>query len=141
MCSTANSPLGTSSLAIPPEIVAATAGTSVRIEGHAPHNYVNESGKPARMPVLVEPSMTAFFREIGTIEPQSTPNFACIGAAMQRHGIESVQMVPWSFPITAPTANYVTDGRCAEFEGNSADRPCGYLILPDAFHMKGVRIH
>ncbi|KFL24916.1 cupin domain-containing protein [Brucella intermedia] len=76
----------------PPEVVAARAGTSVRIDGHAPHNYVNESDRSARMLVLVEPSMTAFFREIGTAEPQAAPDFARIGAAMQRHGIEALQM-------------------------------------------------
>ncbi|MDW6023162.1 cupin domain-containing protein [Mesorhizobium sp. BAC0120] len=76
----------------PPTAVSAGAGTSVRIDGHAPHNYANESGKPARMLVLIEPSMTAFFREIGTAEPQATPDFARIGAAMRRHGIEALQM-------------------------------------------------
>lgn len=76
----------------PPEVVAARAGTSVRIDGHAPHNYVKESDRSARMLVLVEPSMTAFFREIGTAEPQAAPDFARIGAAMQRHGIEALQM-------------------------------------------------
>lgn len=76
----------------PPEVVAARAGTSVRIDGYAPHNYVNESDRSARMLVLVEPSMTAFFREIGTTEPQAAPDFARIGAAMQRHGIEALQM-------------------------------------------------
>ena len=75
----------------PPAVVAAKAGTSVRIDGHTPHNYVNESGKPARMLVLLEPSMTAFFREIGTVEPEAKPDFARIGAAMQRHGIEALQ--------------------------------------------------
>lgn len=78
----------------PPATIAATAGTSVRIARNAPHNYVNESGKPARMLVLVEPSMTAFFREIGTAEPQAQPDFARIGAAMQRHGIHALEFVP-----------------------------------------------
>jgi quercetin dioxygenase-like cupin family protein len=76
----------------PPVVIAAAAGTSVRVDGHTPHNYVNESGSPARMLVLIEPSMTAFFREIGTAEPQVAPDFARIGAAMQRHGIEALQM-------------------------------------------------
>ena len=76
----------------PPVTVPARAGTSVSIDGNVPHNYMNESGKPARMLVLVEPSMTAFFREIGTAAPQGEPDFARIGAAMQRHGIEALQM-------------------------------------------------
>ncbi|MCB4769643.1 cupin domain-containing protein [Ancylobacter sp. Lp-2] len=71
-----------------PRTVTAGVGTSVRIDGCAPHNYFNESCKPARMLVLLEPSMTAFFREIGTAEPQAAPDFARIGIAMQRHGIE-----------------------------------------------------
>jgi quercetin dioxygenase-like cupin family protein len=78
----------------PPAAVVAGPGTSVRIGRNAPHNYVNESGKPARMLVLIEPSMTAFFREIGTAEPQAQPYFARIGAAMQRHGIKALEMVP-----------------------------------------------
>jgi quercetin dioxygenase-like cupin family protein len=76
----------------PPTMILAGAGTSVRIERHAPHNYMNESGKPARMLVIVEPSMTAFFREIGTTEPQAQPDFARIGAAMQRHGIHALEL-------------------------------------------------
>lgn len=75
-----------------PVTIVAKAGTSVRIDGNAPHNYMNESGKSARMLVLVEPSMTAFFREIGTPAPQGEPDFGRIGAAMQRHGIEAIQM-------------------------------------------------
>jgi len=76
----------------PPTVVAAEAGTCISIDGRAPHNYVNEGNRSARMLVMVEPSMTAFFREIGTAEPQAAPDFARIGAAMQRHGIEPLQM-------------------------------------------------
>lgn len=38
--------------------------------------------------------MTAFFREIGTAEPQAQPDFARIGAAMQLHGIQTLALVP-----------------------------------------------
>jgi len=76
----------------PPASVLAVAGTSVRLDGYAPHNYSNDSGRSARMLALVEPEMTAFFREIGTAEPQAAPDFARIGAAMQRHGIQALQM-------------------------------------------------
>jgi hypothetical protein len=65
----------------------------VRIDAHAPHNYVNESSKPVRMLVLIDSSMIAFFREIGTTEPQATPDLALIGAAMQRHGIKAPQIL------------------------------------------------
>ncbi|GMB82463.1 hypothetical protein NN6n1_32460 [Shinella zoogloeoides] len=78
----------------PPVAVAAGAGTSVKIDGNAPHNYMNESDRVARMLVLVEPSMTAFFRDIGTPAPQAQPDFARIGAAMQRHGIEALPVAP-----------------------------------------------
>ncbi|MDX8465607.1 cupin domain-containing protein [Mesorhizobium sp. VK23B] len=74
----------------PPEVTVAGPGTSVRIGPRAPHNYSNDSGRPVRMLVLVEPSMIAFFRDIGTVEPQAQPDFARIGAAMQRHGIEAL---------------------------------------------------
>ncbi|MCZ0737673.1 cupin domain-containing protein [Phreatobacter sp. AB_2022a] len=76
----------------PPVTIVAKAGTAVRIDGNAPHNYMNESTRPARLLVLVEPSMTTFFREIGTAAPQQEPDLARIGAAMQRHGIETLQM-------------------------------------------------
>ncbi|RWD99683.1 cupin domain-containing protein [Mesorhizobium sp.] len=74
----------------PPEVTVAGPGTSVRIGPRAPHNYSNDSGRPVRMLVLVEPSMIAFFRDIGTVEQQAQPDFARIGAAMQRHGIEAL---------------------------------------------------
>lgn len=77
----------------PPQVMRAGPGTSVRIPSMVPHNYVNESGKPVRMLVLLEPTMIAFFREIGSVErPQGGPDFARIGAAMQRHGIEALAM-------------------------------------------------
>ncbi len=75
-----------------PQVVLAGPRTAVRIPPMAPHNYSNDSGKPVRMLVLIEKSMIAFFRDIGTVEPQAEPDFAGIGAAMQRHGIEPITM-------------------------------------------------
>lgn len=76
---------------VPPVVIHAGPGTSVRIPSRVPHNYVNESGKPVRMLVMLEASMVAFFRDIGSSEPASgAPDFARIGAAMQRHGIEAL---------------------------------------------------
>jgi quercetin dioxygenase-like cupin family protein len=69
------------------------AGTSVRVDGLEPHNYANEGAAPARMLVLLEPQMTAFFRDIGRPNPPAAgaaPDFAAIGAAMARHGIAPV---------------------------------------------------
>lgn len=78
---------------LPPQVFAAGPGTSISIPSRVPHNYVNESGKPVRMLVAVEPSMVAFFREIGSSEPpQGAPDFDKIGAAMARHGIEALAM-------------------------------------------------
>jgi quercetin dioxygenase-like cupin family protein len=74
-----------------PYLGLAGPGTAVRIPAMAPHNYSNDSGRPVRMLVLVEKSMIGFFRDIGT-EPQAEPDFAEIGAAMQRHGIEPITM-------------------------------------------------
>ncbi|MER8577084.1 cupin domain-containing protein, partial [Mesorhizobium sp. M1338] len=67
-----------------PRTVVADPGSAVRIGPMESHDYSNESGKQVRMLVLVEPSMTAFFRDIGTVEPLTQPDFAKIGAAMQR---------------------------------------------------------
>lgn len=78
----------------PPAVIVAGPGASVRIDRNEPHNYLNESGRPARMLVLFEPSMTTFFRDIGLAEPEAEPDFARIGAAMQRHGIETLELVP-----------------------------------------------
>jgi quercetin dioxygenase-like cupin family protein len=76
---------------IPPVVIHAGPGTSVKIPSRVPHNYVNESGKPVRMLVMLEASMVAFFRDIGASEPASgVPDFARIGAAMERHGIEAL---------------------------------------------------
>ncbi|MCA1408930.1 cupin domain-containing protein [Ensifer sp. IC3342] len=74
----------------PPEVTVAGPRTAIHIGSMTPHNYSNDSGRTARMLVLLESSMIAFFREIGTSEPQSQPDFARIGSAMQRHGIEAL---------------------------------------------------
>ncbi|ODN68949.1 cupin domain-containing protein [Methylobrevis pamukkalensis] len=75
-----------------PRTVLAGPGTAVRIPSMLPHNYSNESGGPVRMLVLIEKTMIDFFRDIGASEPQGEPDFAKIGAAMQRHGIEPLTM-------------------------------------------------
>ncbi|WP_134495241.1 cupin domain-containing protein [Microvirga pakistanensis] len=77
---------------VPPEVTVAGPGTSVRVDPRAPHNYSNDGVDPVRMLVLIEPSMIAFFRDIGTAEPPAQPDFARIGAAMQRHGIKTPTM-------------------------------------------------
>lgn len=76
----------------PPRAEVAGPGTSVSIPRMAPHNYLNESGRPARMLVFLEPEMVTFFREIATPAPQTRPNFAALGAAMARHRINTLDM-------------------------------------------------
>lgn len=76
---------------VPPVVIHAGPGTSVKIPSRVPHNYANESDKPVRMLVVLDASMVAFFRDIGTAEPTSgAPDFARIVAAMERHGIEAL---------------------------------------------------
>lgn len=76
---------------LPPVVTQAGAGTALMIPSRVPHNYINESGKPVRMMVMLEDSMVAFFREIGAAEqPSGAPDFARIGAAMERHGIKAL---------------------------------------------------
>lgn len=72
----------------PPTVTVAGPGAAIRIPPRLPHNYANESGAPVRMLALLETSMTAFFRDVGTPEPQVAPDFARLGAAMERHGID-----------------------------------------------------
>ncbi len=76
---------------LPPQVVKAGPGTSVRVSPRVPHNYTNESDRPVRMLVMLAPSMIAFFRDIGSVErPQGGPDFAGISAAMDRHGVEAL---------------------------------------------------
>ncbi|WP_206615642.1 cupin domain-containing protein, partial [Solirhodobacter olei] len=76
----------------PPVVITASPGAAVRIASGIPHNYANESGRTVRMVVLIEQTMIAFFRDIGTAEAQEQPDFARIGAAMERHGIDVLNM-------------------------------------------------
>lgn len=76
---------------LPPVVTQAGPGTAVKIPSRVPHNYVNEGSKPVRMLVMLEASMVAFFRDVGSAErPTGAPDFARIGAAMERHGIEAL---------------------------------------------------
>jgi quercetin dioxygenase-like cupin family protein len=73
-----------------PEVALAGPGSSVRIDSHVPHNYSNDGPTAARMAVLVDGAMLAFFRDLGRFAPPApgeAPDVAAIGAAMQRHGI------------------------------------------------------
>lgn len=76
-----------------PREIKAGAGTSVKVPSRVPHNYSNESSAPVRMLVMIAPSMIAFFRDVGSEHRmEGVPDFAHIGAAMSRHGIETLPM-------------------------------------------------
>ncbi|PWS38019.1 cupin domain-containing protein [Falsiroseomonas bella] len=69
----------------------AVAGDVLSVASDAPHGYANPSTAPARMLVVLDRAMAAFFREIGSPAPMDGPpgpeDFARIGAACARHGI------------------------------------------------------
>lgn len=76
----------------PPREVTAGAGTVVTVPRDATHNYRNAGGVPATMLVVVDRSMTAFFRDLGRREvpaggPPSEAEIAAVLAACARHGI------------------------------------------------------
>jgi quercetin dioxygenase-like cupin family protein len=67
-------------------------GTVVTVPSSVPHNYRNAGSRPASMLVVVERTMSEFFRDVGTREapPAGPPTEAEIGAmlaACARHGI------------------------------------------------------
>lgn len=76
----------------PPREVAAEAGTVVTVPSRAPHNYRNAGTAPAKMLVVLESSMAAFFRDLGRREeppagPPSEDEIAAVMAACARHDI------------------------------------------------------
>jgi quercetin dioxygenase-like cupin family protein len=76
----------------PPRQVRASAGTVVTVPSNIGHNYANTSDAPASMLVVVERSMTDFFRDLGSTStppagPPSDAEIAAVMAACARHGI------------------------------------------------------
>lgn len=76
----------------PPAETVAGVGTVVTVPSGAAHNYRNAGSVPARMLVVVERSMIAFFRDLGRREvppnaPPSDAEIADVLAACARHGI------------------------------------------------------
>lgn len=83
----------------PPREVVAGAGSVVTVPTNVPHNYRNAGGGPATMLVVVDRSMTAFFRDLGRTEipaggPPSEAEIANVLAACARHGITILQGAP-----------------------------------------------
>ncbi len=75
-----------------PVLTTAHEGTVVTVPSEVPHNYQNTGATPAAMLVVVERSMTAFFRDLGRAEappagPPSEAEIAEVVAACARHGI------------------------------------------------------
>jgi quercetin dioxygenase-like cupin family protein len=77
-------------------VLRAGPGDVLRVAPHAPHGYANAGGMPAEVLVVLDRTMEAFFREVGSTEPAKGPpgpeDFARIGAACARHGIAFVEM-------------------------------------------------
>lgn len=76
----------------PPREALAGPGTVVSVPPEAAHSYRNAGEGPARMSVLVDERMIAFFRELGRREapPAAAPDAAEIAevfAACARHGV------------------------------------------------------
>lgn len=76
----------------PPQQLRAEPGTVVTVPSNAGHNYTNMGTDAASMLVVVEKSMTQFFRDIGRSEtppagPPSEAEIAEVMAACARHGI------------------------------------------------------
>ncbi|SMF53475.1 Cupin domain-containing protein [Tistlia consotensis] len=67
------------------------AGDVLDVPSGAPHGYANNSGRPAEMLVVVDRTMAAFFRDLGTTVaaegPPSEAELARVGEACARHGI------------------------------------------------------
>jgi AcrR family transcriptional regulator/uncharacterized RmlC-like cupin family protein len=77
----------------------ATTGTVVTVPSQIPHNYRNAGETPASMLVVVERSMSDFFRDVGVREPPPArpPTAEEIGrimAACERHGIRVLGGAP-----------------------------------------------
>ena len=76
----------------PPQQLRAEPGTVVTVPSNVGHNYTNLGTDAASMLVVVEKSMTKFFRDIGRSDtppagPPSEAEIAEVMAACARHGI------------------------------------------------------
>ncbi|MGG5817897.1 cupin domain-containing protein [Falsiroseomonas sp. HW251] len=78
------------------KVMRAGPGDVLRVAPQAPHGYANAGETPAEVLVVLDRTMEAFFREIGSPEPAQGPpgpeDFARIGAACARHGIAFVEV-------------------------------------------------
>lgn len=77
----------------PPRFVPAGPGTVASVPSRVPHQYQNTGPVPARMLVVIDRSMAAFFRDLGRAEappagPPSDAEIAAVMAACARHDIQ-----------------------------------------------------
>ncbi len=77
----------------PPGEVTATAGTVVTVPSRSAHYYRNAGAGPAVMLVLLDGTMTAFFRDLGRSQkpepgPPSAGEISAVMTACARHGID-----------------------------------------------------
>lgn len=77
-----------------PRRLTAEEGDVLGVPGDVPHGYANEGAAPARLLVVVDRAMEAFFRDVGAPHPPAgPPDEAAISrlmAACARHGISFV---------------------------------------------------
>jgi len=83
----------------PPRAAVAGPGDVVSIAGWVGHNYVNTGSSAARMSVLLDATMVAFFRDAGQKEepaaaPPSEAEIDRIIATCARHGVEMLAAAP-----------------------------------------------
>ncbi len=73
----------------------ARAGDVLNVPSDVPHGYTNTGNAPAEVLVVIDRSMEAFFREVGTKRPGFGPptpeELALVGAACAKHGISFVE--------------------------------------------------
>jgi quercetin dioxygenase-like cupin family protein len=85
----------------PPRESTLGPGGVAAIGPHTAHNYTNRGPRPARMTVMLDATMIAFFRDLGRPEapppgPPSEAAIAAVMAACARHGIA---MLPAPAPV------------------------------------------
>jgi quercetin dioxygenase-like cupin family protein len=83
----------------PPGEVTATAGTVVAVPSRSAHYYRNAGAGPAVMLVLLDGTMTAFFRDLGRSRepepgPPSAAEISAVMAACARHRIDILPPSP-----------------------------------------------
>lgn len=73
----------------------AHAGDVLSVPSNVPHGYINSGNEPADLLVLLDQTMEAFFREVGSptpgFGPPSPEELARVEVACAKHGVKFVQ--------------------------------------------------